>query len=83
MESNPNKKEDAKQNKFEWADEGVSTLVRVVILGWSASILTLNYVTVPGMPQKISTPFTPFFIASVVQDDEKTPKDPKEDEKKQ
>ena len=87
----PAKKEDAKQNKFEWADEGVSTLVRVIILGWSAAILTLNYVTVPGIPQKN---IDPTFIASVFtgtlatfgvvpakkKDDDKTPK---EDEKKQ
>ena len=52
----------AKENKFEWADEGVSVLVRVVILGWSAAILTLNYVTVPGIPQKN---IDPTFIASV------------------
>tara|TARA_B100001559_G_scaffold24368_1_gene19520 strand:+ start:2689 stop:2967 length:279 start_codon:yes stop_codon:yes gene_type:complete len=51
-----------KENKFEWADEGVSTLVRVIILGWSAAILTLNYVTVPGIPQKN---IDPTFIASV------------------
>jgi len=56
------KKEDAKKNKFEWADEGVATLVRVIILGWSAAILTLNYVTVPGIPQKN---IDPTFIASV------------------
>jgi len=64
MESNPQKKEETKkkQNKFEWADEGVSTLVRVIILGWSAAILTLNYVTVPGIPQKN---IDPTFIASV------------------
>jgi len=64
MESNPQKKEEAKkkENKFEWADEGVSTLVRVIILGWSAAILTLNYVTVPGIPQKN---IDPTFIASV------------------
>jgi len=63
MESNPTKKEEAKKgNKFEWADEGVSTLVRVIILGWSAAILTLNYVTVPGIPQKN---IDPTFIASV------------------
>lgn len=63
MESNPKKKEEAKKdNKFEWADEGVSTLVRVIILGWSAAILTLNYVTVPGIPQKN---IDPTFIASV------------------
>ena len=63
MESMPQKKEGAKkENKFEWADEGVSTLVRVIILGWSAAILTLNYVTVPGIPQKN---IDPTFIASV------------------
>ena len=91
MESKPVKKEDAKKNNFEWADEGVSTLVRVVILGWSASILTLNYVTIPGMPQRN---IDPTFIASVFtgtlatfgvvpakkKDDEKPLK---EDEKKQ
>ncbi len=50
-ESNLKKKEDAKKdNKFDWADEGVSTFVRVLILGWSAAILTLNYVTIPGVP---------------------------------
>ena len=63
MESNPQKKKESKkENKFEWADEGVSTLVRVIILGWSAAILTLNYVTVPGIPQKN---IDPTFIASV------------------
>ena len=63
MESNPTKKKESKkENKFEWADEGVSTLVRVIILGWSAAILTLNYVTVPGIPQKN---IDPTFIASV------------------
>jgi len=56
------KKEETKKDKFEWADEGVSTLVRVVILSWSAAILTLNYVTVPGIPQKN---IDPTFIASV------------------
>ena len=54
MESAP-KKEETKQNKFDWADEGLSALVRVVILSWSAAILTLNYVTIPGVPQKILT----------------------------
>ncbi|ABA47132.1 gp161 [Synechococcus phage syn9] len=57
-QSNPQPKD----NKFEWADEGVATLVRVIILGWSAAILTLNYVTVPGIPQKN---IDPTFIASV------------------
>lgn len=55
-------KENKQENKFEWADEGVSVLVRVIILGWSAAILTLNYVTVPGIPQKN---IDPTFIASV------------------
>ena len=59
---NPKKEEAKKENKFEWADEGVSTLVRVIILGWSAAILTLNYVTVPGIPQKN---IDATFIASV------------------
>ena len=61
MESNPKKKEEAKP-KFDWADEGLSALVRVVILSWSAAILTLNYVTIPGVPQKN---IDPTFIASV------------------
>ena len=62
MESAPKKKEETKQNKFDWADEGLSALVRVVILSWSAAILTLNYVTIPGVPQKN---IDPTFIASV------------------
>ena len=33
-ETTPQKKE---ENKFEWADEGVSTLVRVIILGWAGA----------------------------------------------
>ena len=37
-------------------------MVRVVILSWSAAILTLNYVTIPGVPQKN---IDPTFIASV------------------
>tara|TARA_A100001234_G_scaffold106809_1_gene93838 strand:+ start:290 stop:583 length:294 start_codon:yes stop_codon:yes gene_type:complete len=58
----PVQKEETKQNKFDWADEGLSALVRVVILSWSAAILTLNYVTIPGVPQKN---IDPTFIASV------------------
>tara|TARA_R100000329_G_scaffold36570_2_gene34478 strand:- start:377 stop:658 length:282 start_codon:yes stop_codon:yes gene_type:complete len=60
-DSNLPKKEDTKP-KFDWADEGLSALVRVVILSWSAAILTLNYVTIPGVPQKN---IDPTFIASV------------------
>lgn len=51
-----------KEEKFEWADEGVATLVRVIILAWSGAILTLNYVSIPGIPQK---QIDPTFIASV------------------
>ena len=51
-----------KQNKFEWHDEGVSTLVRIVIIGWSGAILTLNYVSIPGLQQR---QIDPTFIASV------------------
>ena len=83
------KKEETKKEKFEWADEGVSTLVRVIILSWSAAILTLNYVTVPGIPQR---QIDPTFIASVftttlatfgVQTGKKKEEEkPKEEEKK-
>ena len=81
---NPKKKE----NKFEWADEGVATLVRVVILAWSGAILTLNYVTIPGVPQR---QIDPTFIASVftgtlatfgVQTAKKKDEEEKKEEKK-
>ena len=62
MESAPKKKEEKQSKKCDWADEGLSALVRVVILSWSAAILTLNYVTIPGVPQKN---IDPTFIASV------------------
>ena len=86
MESNPKKKEEAKQHKFDWADEGLSALVRVVILSWSAAILTLNYVTIPGVPQKN---IDPTFIASVFTGTlatfgvVPTKKDKKEEDKKE
>jgi|TARA_B100000035_G_scaffold137912_1_gene117554 hypothetical protein len=86
MESAPKKKEETKQNKFDWADEGLSALVRVVILSWSAAILTLNYVTIPGVPQKN---IDPTFIASVFTGTLATfgvvpaKKDKKEDDKKE
>ena len=62
MESAPKKKEETKSNKFDWADEGLSALVRVVILSWSAAILTLNYVTIPGVPQKNIDPTFMFSV---------------------
>ena len=60
--TSPPKKEEKKPDKFEWHDEGVSTLVRVVILAWSGAILTLNYVSIPGLEQR---QIDPTFIASV------------------
>tara|TARA_B100000927_G_scaffold194417_1_gene156861 strand:+ start:22 stop:465 length:444 start_codon:yes stop_codon:yes gene_type:complete len=67
------KKEDSKKkgplgrlkDKVEDADEQLavlSTLVRLGILVWSGGILTLNYVTIPGLPQQ---KIDPTFIASV------------------
>jgi len=59
QEQKPVKK---KEENYEWHDEGVATLVRVIILAWSGAILTLNYVSIPGVPQK---QIDPTFIASV------------------
>ena len=53
------------KDKSEDADEQLavlSTLVRLGILIWSGGILTLNYVTIPGLPQQ---KIDPTFIASV------------------
>ena len=52
------------KDKVEDADEQmavISTLVRLGILVWSGGILTLNYVTIPGLPQQ---KIEPTFIAS-------------------
>lgn len=40
----------------------ISTLVRIGVLVWSGGILTLNYVTIPGLTQQ---KIDPTFIASV------------------
>ena len=40
----------------------ISTIVRIGVLVWSGGILTLNYVTVPGLEQQ---KIDPTFIASV------------------
>ena len=53
------------KDKIEDADEQLavlSTLVRLGILVWSGGILTLNYVTIPGLPQQ---KIDPTCIASV------------------
>ena len=40
----------------------ISTFVRITVLAWSGGILTLNYVSIPGIPQQ---KIDPTFIASV------------------
>ena len=40
----------------------ISTIVRITVLAWSGGILTLNYVSIPGIPQQ---KIDPTFIASV------------------
>ena len=41
----------------------ISTMVRITVLAWSGGILTLNYVSIPGIPQQ---KIDPTFIAAVV-----------------
>ena len=40
----------------------ISTAVRITVLAWSGGILTLNYVSIPGVPQQ---KIDPTFIATV------------------
>ena len=56
------KKEEHDDHEFNWHEEGISSLVRLVVLGWTGAILTLNYVSIPGIPQQ---KIDPTFIASV------------------
>ena len=56
------KKEEHDDLEFNWHEEGISSLVRLVVLGWTGAILTLNYVSIPGIPQQ---KIDPTFIASV------------------
>lgn len=59
----PNKKDkETKEEKFDWHEEGISSIVRLIVLGWTGAILTLNYVSIPGIPQQ---KIDPTFIASV------------------
>lgn len=55
-------KEKDKNPGYQWHEEGVAIFVRLVILGWSGAILTLNYITIPGLPQQ---KIDPTFIASI------------------
>ena len=40
----------------------ITTLIKIIVLGWSGAILSLNYVSIPGIPQQ---KIDPTFIASV------------------
>ena len=55
-------KKDHDHEGYQWWDEGLSAVVRVIILVWAGGILTLNYVTIPGWEQN---KIDPTFIASV------------------
>ena len=57
----PKKKKDH-DDGFHWYKEGISSLVRLIILTWTGGILTLNYVSIPGIPQQ---KIDPTFIATV------------------
>ena len=64
--------EETKKNPLQKLKEGLddkeeqavvfTTLIKIVVLGWSGAILTLNYVSIPGIPQQ---KIDPTFIASV------------------
>jgi len=60
----PKKKKDHDHDNdgFNWHEEGISSLVRLIVLTWTGAILTLNYVSIPGIPQQ---KIDPTFIASV------------------
>ena len=60
------KPDEKKKNPFQKFKDGLddttTTLIKIVVLGWSGAILTLNYVSIPGIPQQ---KIDPTFIASV------------------
>ena len=66
------KNEETRKNPLQKLKEGlddkeeqaavITTLIKIVVLGWSGAILTLNYVSIPGIPQQ---KIDPTFIASV------------------
>ena len=62
----PKVDEPKKKNPFQKFKDGLddttTTLIKIVVLGWSGAILTLNYVSIPGIPQQ---KIDPTFIASV------------------
>ena len=72
LEEKKDDKKVDKRNPFQKLKEGlddkeeqanaITTLIKIVVLGWSGAILTLNYVSIPGIPQQ---KIDPTFIASV------------------
>ena len=72
LEEKKDDKKADKRNPFQKLKEGlddkeeqanaITTLIKIVVLGWSGAILTLNYVSIPGIPQQ---KIDPTFIASV------------------
>ena len=61
-QSNEPKKRNPLQKFKDGLDDTTTTLIKIVVLGWSGAILTLNYVSIPGIPQQ---KIDPTFIASV------------------
>ncbi len=62
MDEKPPKKKNPFQKFKDGLDDTTTTLIKIVVLGWSGAILTLNYVSIPGIPQQ---KIDPTFIASV------------------
>ena len=60
--TNEPKKKNPLQKFKDGLDDTTTTLIKIVVLGWSGAILTLNYVSIPGIPQQ---KIDPTFIASV------------------
>jgi len=60
--TNEPKKRNPLQKFKDGLDDTTTTLIKIIVLGWSGAILTLNYVSIPGIPQQ---KIDPTFIASV------------------
>jgi len=61
-QTNEPKKRNPLQKFKDGLDDTTTTLIKIIVLGWSGAILTLNYVSIPGIPQQ---KIDPTFIASV------------------
>jgi len=62
MDEKNQKKKNPFQKFKDGLDDTTTTLIKIIVLGWSGAILTLNYVSIPGIPQQ---KIDPTFIASV------------------